>query len=89
MKKILIIGSRGHAKVILSEIIQIKGYKIIGFIDDNLRKGTLIETYKNKQYKILGDIKGLKKIIDKNTFGIIGVGSNFLIKFVKILIGKQ
>ena len=87
-KKILIIGSGEHSKVILSEIIQIKGYKIIGFIDDDLKKGTLIETYKNKQYKILGDIKGLKKIIDKNTFGIIGVGSNFLRKNIFEKINK-
>ena len=38
MKKILIIGSGGHAKVILSEIIQIKEYRIIGFIDEFKKK---------------------------------------------------
>ena len=38
MKKILIIGVGGHAKVILSEIIQIKGNRIIGFIDEFKKK---------------------------------------------------
>ena len=88
MKKILIIGCSGHAKVILSEIIQIKGYRIIGFIDKFKKKDTVIETYKNKQYKVLGSIKELKKIVDKNTFGIIGIGANFKRKKVSEEINK-
>ena len=70
MKKILIIGSGTHAKVILSEIIQIKGYRIIGFIDEYLKKGTIIESYKNQEYKIVSNIKGINKLLNKNTFGI-------------------
>ena len=35
MKKILIFGSGAHSKVILSEIIQIKGYRVIGFVDED------------------------------------------------------
>ena len=88
MKKILIIGINAHAKVILSEIIQIKDYRVIGFIDEFKKKGTIIETYKNKQYKILGGIKELKKIVDKDTFGIIGIGENFTRKKVSEEINK-
>ena len=88
MKKILIIGSGTHAKVILSEIIQIKGYRIIGFIDEYLKKGTIIESYKNQEYKIVSNIKGLKKLLKKNTFGIIGIGSNFIRKKVAEEINK-
>ena len=88
MKKILIIGVGGHAKVILSEIIQIKGNRIIGFIDEFKKKNTIIESYKNKQYKVLGSIKDLKKIVDKNTFGIIGIGTNFNRKKVSEEINK-
>ena len=40
MKKILIFWTGFHSKVILSEIIHIKGYKVIGFIDENLKKET-------------------------------------------------
>ncbi len=38
MKKILILGSGSHSKVIFSEIINLKKYKIIGFIDENKKK---------------------------------------------------
>ena len=95
MKEILIFGSGVHSKVILSEIIQIKGYSVIGFVDENIKKATIIETYKNKKYKVVSNIKGINKLLNKNTFGIIGIGSNFIRKKVakeinkiyKILIG--
>ena len=82
MKEILIFGSGTHSKVILSEINQIKGYKVIGFVSEFEKKGTLIETYKNKEYRVVGNIKGIKKILNKNTYGIIGIGSNFIRKKV-------
>lgn len=88
MKKILIFGSGAHSKVILSEIIQIKGYRVIGFVDEKLRKGTIIDTYKKKKYKVISNIKGIKKILDKNTFGIIGIGSNFARKKVSKEVNK-
>ena len=88
MKKILIIGSGFHSKVVLSEIVQIKGYKVIGFIDEKLKKGTTIEIYKKQKYKVVGNIKEIKKLLDKNVFGIIGVGSNFLRKKISRKIDK-
>ena len=88
MKEILIFGSGLHSKVILSEIIQIKGYRVIGFVDENIKKGTIIETYKNKKYKVVSNIKGINKLLNKNTFGIIGIGSNFIRKKVAEKINK-
>ena len=88
MKEILIFGSGVHSKVILSEIIQIKGYRVIGFVDENIKKGTIIENYKNKKYKVVSNIKGINKLLNKNTFGIIGIGSNFIRKKVAEKINK-
>ena len=80
MKKIVIFGSSGHARVVLSELLKLKDYKVLGFIDNTFKTGRVIDQLKNKKYKILGDIKYLKKIYNKNIYGIIGVGSNFLRK---------
>ena len=82
MKKILIFGSGDHSKVILSEVIQIEGYEAIGFIDENIAPGTIIETINDKKYKILGNTKSIKDIIDSDTYGIIGIGLNYLRKKV-------
>ena len=51
MKKILILGSGSHSKVIFSEIINLKKYKIIGFIDENKKKNKKIISYKKKIIK--------------------------------------
>ena len=88
MKEILIFGSEGHARIVLSEIIQIKGYRVIGFVDELKKKGTIIENYKNKKYKVVGNIKGINKLLNKNTFGIIGIGSNFIRKKIAEEINK-
>ena len=78
MKQIIIIGSGGHAKVILSEILLLKKIKVKGFIDDHRPLKALID----KDHKLfnLGKIKNLKSIVDKNTFGVIGVGENSIRK---------
>ena len=78
MKKIIIFGSGAHSKVVFSEVIQLRKFSILGFIDDFTEKGKIIETHKSKIYKNLGKIKDLKKF--KNVNGIIGVGSNYIRK---------
>lgn len=78
MKKIIIIGSGGHAKVILSEIFLLKNFKIIGFVDDYLPVNSVVDRENNLLN--LGKIKDLKTIADKNTFGIVGVGENHIRK---------
>ena len=78
MKKIIIFGTGGHAKVIFSEIVQLKNFKVLGFSDSISKKGKIIEIFKNKEYKNLGNLNHIKKY--KNIYGIIGVGHNFLRK---------
>jgi len=80
MKKILIFGSGVHSKIVFSEIIKLKNYSIIGFVDDFSKKNKIVETYKNKKYKVIGGINNTKIIANKNTVGIIGVGTNFIRK---------
>ena len=76
MKKIVIFGSGCHAKVVFSEIIKLKKYKFIGFVDNFAPKKKIILKYKNKNYLNLGNIKQLKNL--KKVYGIIGVGSSTL-----------
>lgn len=72
MKKIVIIGAGGHAKVIADIIIK-SGDEVIGFLDDNVEIGTII--IKFKSLKIIGTSKDIKNF-DDNTFFVIGIGSN-------------
>ena len=79
MKKIIIIGSGGHAKVVADIILTRKidlneNLKIIGFLDDN---------FKNLKYDnifnipILGDLSNIEKFSNnKDYFFIIAIGSN-------------
>ena len=89
LKKIIIFGSGHHSKVVLSEILQLKTYKVIGFVDENLNSGTVIEKINNLSFKILTNIDGIKNFIDKNTYGVIGIGSNFIRKKVSKTIDKR
>ena len=75
--RIIIFGSGGHAKVIFSEIIKLKKFKFLGFVDDFKKKGELIISSNKKNYYNLGSIK---EVISKknNLKGIIGVGLNFV-----------
>ena len=78
-KNIIIFGSGTHSKVIFSEIIKLKKYNILGFVDDFSQKGQKIITYKKKNFFHLGTIKDfLKKNrgMSKNLCGIIGVAFN-------------
>lgn len=88
LKKVIIFGSGPHSRVVLSEIIQLKDYKVIGFIDEKLKKGTIVEKIKNSSYKIIANINGIKKILDKNTYGVIGIGSNFVRKKISTEVDK-
>ena len=79
MKKILVFGSGFHAKVVFSEIVRIKNYKVLGFVDNFLEAGKAIIKYKNKTYNNLGSINYvLKKYYNSSYSGIIGIGSNYL-----------
>ena len=78
MKKIIIFGTGDHARVIFSEIVQLKNFKILGFSDNHSKKGKVVEIFKNKKFKNLGNLSDIESY--KSIYGIIGVGHNFLRK---------
>lgn len=74
MKNIVIFGSGVYAKLLFYEISKLKEFKVLGFIDKNRKKNTIIIKFKKKKFKILGKLKNLKK---KNLYGIIAIGDNY------------
>ena len=75
MKNIVIFGSGGHAKVILNEILELKNkYNFFGFVDSLKKNGTKIVSINKKNFSVV-DIKNIK---NKNLYGIIGIGDNYL-----------
>ena len=50
MDKIVIFGSGDHSKVIFSEIIKLKKFNFLGFVDDFKKKGEVIIGIKKKKY---------------------------------------
>ena len=81
-KNIVIFGSGAHAKVVFSEIIKIKKYNFLGFVDDFSQKGKKIITHKKKSFSNLGKIKDVIKS-NKNSgklCGIVGEGFNYVRK---------
>lgn len=77
MKNIIIFGGGSSARVIFSELVGLKKFKIIGFLDNYSKKGKVIETFKGKNYKNLGKISEIRKI-NKTVSGVIGVGDNYI-----------
>ena len=73
MIKIVIFGSGHHAKVIFAEVIKLKKFKFLGFVDDFKKKGEIIINLDKKNYYNLGSIKDVINKKDKLK-GIIGVG---------------
>lgn len=70
MQKIIVIGGGGHAKVVISLIKKIKGWHLLGYLDDE-NKGKILGV----QY--LGNDKHLKILKEKHPqcAAAIGVGS--------------
>lgn len=78
MKEIIIIGSGGHAKVII-DILERSNKKIYGILDDDLNKKDL----KVLGYSILGTTKDIEKYKQNYSF-IIGIGNNAIRKKIAI-----
>lgn len=74
-KQVVIIGAGGHAKVI-ADIIQKSGDIVYGFLDDNLKKGTIIGN--NENLKVIGDFNArfTLPIIHSDLEFIIAIGDN-------------
>ena len=75
MKKIIIFGSGGHAKVILDCLLVSDEFEILGYTDYKKYNSDL-----SKKIKFLGKISQLRKILKgenlKYTKGIVAFGSN-------------
>lgn len=75
MKKetVIIIGSSGHAKVVIDTIEQEGKYNIIGLLDDFRDIGS-----KTSDYKVLGKVEHVKILWEEyNTHFFIAVGDNY------------
>jgi sugar O-acyltransferase (sialic acid O-acetyltransferase NeuD family) len=73
-KKLYIFGIGGHSKVILSEVVNSEFFSSIIFIAPNDYKedNILIDDI---EYKVLNNLEDLRKAYDKNSCGVIGIGS--------------
>ncbi len=74
MKKIVIVGTSGHAKVIIDIIEQQKVYSIFGLIDSFKKKDDKVYNY-----SILGTEKNIPYLVEKEGVygGFIAIGDNF------------
>ena len=79
MENIVVIGSSGHAKVVIDTIEEQGLYKIVGLIDDFRQVGE-----KTWEYKILGSIEDLPRLVDEYSSSniAIAIGDNFGRKMV-------
>tara|TARA_B110000438_G_scaffold301234_2_gene355607 strand:- start:428 stop:1102 length:675 start_codon:yes stop_codon:yes gene_type:complete len=87
MKKIIIFGGGGHAKIVQDCIKLIKNFKVIGFIDEKNYNSTI-----TKKMKYLGTTNNLNKIVKgqslKNLMGVVAIGSNITRKEVVLEVNK-
>lgn len=74
MRKIVIFGAGGHAKVI-ADIALKNGFEIEGFLDDNCAGATVVG------YPVLGKIDDCVKYKDTCSF-VIGIGNNSVRKMI-------
>lgn len=72
-KRLLIIGSGGHAGQVIDAVNLVGEYEIVGLIDDFLPVGT--EKY---GYKIFGGTNAIDSIKDNFDFLFIAIGNNFV-----------
>jgi sugar O-acyltransferase (sialic acid O-acetyltransferase NeuD family) len=72
--RIVIIGSSGHASVLLDTIESSGGYTVVGFLDDTIEKGT-----ERRSYPVLGKLADASASCAQLSIGcaVIGVGDNW------------
>ena len=69
MKRLILIGSGFHSKIVYDEILRQKKYKVLGYLSNDNKKN-----HKIKKIKYLGKLDNLKKLKLKNFFCIIAIG---------------
>ncbi len=74
MENVLIFGASGHGSVVLDCLERSKEYRVVGFVDSFIKKGT-----KKFGYEILGTEYDLPQIIERFDIvgGIIAIGDNW------------
>lgn len=72
MKNLIIIGSSGHAKVVIDMAEKTMLYNIIGLIDDYKTIGT-----QTSGHKVIGTISDIGKLNSSDTYFFIAVGNNW------------
>jgi sugar O-acyltransferase (sialic acid O-acetyltransferase NeuD family) len=79
MENIIVIGSSGHAKVVIDTIEKQGLYKIVGLIDDFRHVGE-----RTWEYSVLGRVEDLPRIVTEYSSPniLIAIGSNFGRKMV-------
>jgi sugar O-acyltransferase (sialic acid O-acetyltransferase NeuD family) len=69
MKEIIVLGAGGHAKSVIDVIELQNEYKIVGIVDNDLKKGS-----KFLDYEVIGNDDDLQNLREKYKYAIIGVG---------------
>ena len=72
MRKIIIIGASGYAKVIAETIDLLDQIQIVGFIDDHIEKGTLVY----EQLQVIGSVNDIQQLSSQCDAFVIGIGNN-------------
>jgi len=72
MKKIVIIGAGGYAKVIAETIELSDQLQVAGFVDDHIERG--VSVY--EEQKVLGSINDIPEISGQCDGFVIGIGNN-------------
>ena len=83
-----IIGSGDHAKVIYSEVSNIKRFSFKGFINKILLNEKIFKFDKNLKLKEISKISNIKKLILNNYF-IVAIGKNNLRKKIVLDLEKK
>jgi sugar O-acyltransferase (sialic acid O-acetyltransferase NeuD family) len=73
-KKLLLIGSSGHAAVLVDAIESTGKYQIAGYLDDGAEPGAV-----HRGYSVLGSVQNLRAICETQRIGevVIAIGDNW------------
>lgn len=85
MKRIVIIGAGGHARVIAETIDLIDSLQVVGFIDDQVEKGELL----TGNIPVIGSVKDTVAISGNCDAFVIGIGNNEVRKQLVNQYGSQ
>jgi acetyltransferase EpsM len=72
MKKIIIIGASGYAKVIAETIDLLDQVQVVGFIDDHIEKGTFVY----ERLQVIGSVNEIQQLSIQCDAFVIGIGNN-------------